>query len=84
MQRWLWLAAALLLAGCISVELKEGRGKVEEVHADMLASKAAYQQCLQQNAAEPAKCEGLRLAFEADVAAYRAVTGAPAPVGAGP
>jgi hypothetical protein len=84
MSRWIGLTASIVFTGCISVALEKGGGKIDDVHADMLASKAAYQQCLKQNAAEPAKCEGLRLAFEADVAAYRAVTGAPAPVGAGP
>jgi hypothetical protein len=36
----------------------------------MLASKAAYERCRQQNPADSSKCEALKKAYEADYQAY--------------
>jgi len=59
--------AATLLGGC---------GVVAKVNArdDMTASKTAYKSCLLQNPSNVSACEGYRLAFEADLKAYRAAS----------
>jgi hypothetical protein len=53
-----------------------GCGLAAKVQArdDMMQAKAAYTDCLQQNSAEPAKCTGLKEAFDADLQAYRATS----------
>jgi hypothetical protein len=55
----------LFLAGC---------GIAAKVHArdNMEASLAAYKGCLTQHPSDVSQCEGYRLAYQADLQAYRA------------
>jgi hypothetical protein len=65
--KYLAIVAALTLAGC---------GVVAKVQArdEMMQAKTAYTQCLQQNSAETARCDGFKQAYEADLQAYRATS----------
>jgi hypothetical protein len=53
-----------------------GCGFAAKVQArdDMMQAKRDYTQCLQQNSAEPRRCEGLKETYEADLQAYRATS----------
>ena len=59
----------------ISVSLT-GCGIAAKVNArnDMEQSKNTYKACLAANAAHPAACEASRMAYEADMKAYRATS----------
>jgi hypothetical protein len=46
---------------------------------DMMRARAAYTHCLQENAAEPGKCDSYKQAFEANLQAYRATKAAVEP-----
>lgn len=59
------LSAALAFSiGCATADQVRAKNA-------MLASKAAYERCLQQNPADPSRCEALRKAYEADYQAYQ-------------
>ena len=60
----------------VAIVLATGCGLAAKVQArdDMMQAKAAYTQCLQQNSAETAKCDGYKQAYEADLQAYRATS----------
>lgn len=62
------IACVVALSGC-------GAPRMMRAADDMEASKAAYKACLTENPSEPSNCEGLRLAYEADVEALNAVSG---------
>jgi hypothetical protein len=55
--------SCLALGGC-------GIGAKVEARNDYQASEAQYKACLVENSATPQKCEGLRLAMEADERKY--------------
>ncbi len=58
----------LLFCGCdVSARIK--------CRNDMVRSKDAYKQCLEQYPDDPSKCETLRKAYEADLNAYQATIG---------
>jgi hypothetical protein len=61
------LIAPIALTGCGIA------AKVEARH-NMQSSLAAYRACLQQHSQAPEYCEGPRLAYEADMEAYRATS----------
>jgi hypothetical protein len=74
----------LLLAMVLSAALafSVGCATSDQVRAknDMLASMAAYAKCLEQNPADPSKCEALKRAYEADYRAYQAAQKGGGPV----
>ena len=65
----------LLVAMAVSAALAftYGCATADQVRAKnaMLASRAAYERCLQQNPTDSSKCEALRKAYEADYQAYQ-------------
>lgn len=65
-------AVVLVLLGA----LLNGCGIVAKVRArdDMEISKARYKACLEQNPQTPADCESARLAYDADLRAYKATS----------
>jgi membrane-bound lytic murein transglycosylase len=68
------LSATLALTYCCA--------SAQQVRAKnaMLASMAAYERCLQQNPADPSKCEALKRVYEADYQAYQAAKQAGGPI----
>ncbi len=74
----------LLVATVLSATLTfiNGCATADQISAKnaMLASKAAYERCLEQNPAVPSKCEALRKAYEADYQAYQAAKKAGGPI----
>jgi hypothetical protein len=62
--------------GRILLATISGCGITAKVRArdDMEQSKVAYKECLGQHSQDPNQCEGLRRAYEADIAAYRATS----------
>lgn len=67
---------ASILIAVATILVCQGCGVVAKVQArdDMMQAKSAYTGCLQENSGQPAKCAGLREAFEADLQAYRATS----------
>jgi hypothetical protein len=61
------LIAPIALAGC-------GIAAKVDARNNMQSSLTVYRSCLQQHAQAPEYCEGPRLAYEADMQAYRATS----------
>ncbi len=66
-------AVAMALALAVGVT---GCGVAAKVNArnDMEQSKSAYKTCLVQNAGDIGRCHGYKLAYDADMRAYRATS----------
>jgi hypothetical protein len=73
------LFLTMLLSAALA--LTPGCGTGDQVRAKnaMLASMAAYAKCLEQNPADPAKCEALKRAYDADCLAYQEASQASRP-----
>ncbi len=67
MKRLLIGVALLSLSGC-------GIAAKIQSRDDMMAAKSAYTDCLANNPQNPGACEGLRLAYQADLQAYDATS----------
>ena len=65
---------ALAISGC-------GITAKGEARDDMMQAQAAYTQCLQQNRAETALCDGYKQIYEADVHTYRTASAGNTPMG---
>jgi hypothetical protein len=63
----LLLVSTGLLASCGIAAKVQSRN-------DMMDSKTKYKACLERNSANPDQCKGLRLAYEADMKAYKATS----------
>jgi hypothetical protein len=61
------LLVVLMLSGC-------GLAARMEARDDYKVSTAKYKECLGANSAAPQRCEGLRLAMEADERKFNAIT----------
>lgn len=59
-----WVIALALAAGCGTTEKAGSRKAMED-------SLKAYEKCLEQNPADPSKCEALKRAFKTEYEAYR-------------
>ena len=64
-------AALLVLAGCGAIQ---GLRQTQAIN-EIAQSKAAYKECLRNHPADTSACGALREIFEADLRAFRAMTG---------
>lgn len=68
------LYVRILLVAAIAVGAGCGIVAANSARQDMESSKVAYKDCLQKHPSDTAACEGARLAYEADLRAYRATS----------
>ena len=70
----MFLALSITILGCSDA------AEDSQARNDMMQAKDAYTKCLQENSAEPQKCAGFKEAYDVNLQAYRATSGAGASV----
>ncbi len=71
----IFIARVLIIGATASALTACGAVAIGRARSDMDASKAAYKACLEQNPKAVGNCEALRLAYQADVQNFDAITG---------